>query len=116
MAAHLGLAREYLAAGDPDAAERAYKRAIEARPDRPEPYLELAESYHQRGRPDDAGVILRLALIRTPRNVRARIMLASLEERVFRNPAEALRLCREALAIQPGLAEAQACVRRSEGK
>ncbi len=42
------------------------------------------------------------------------LQLATLDERYFDDPAEALRVCREALALDPGLAEARDCVRRTE--
>ncbi|MBA3884317.1 MAG: tetratricopeptide repeat protein, partial [Acidobacteria bacterium] len=53
------------------------------------------------------------AIARVPADVRPRLALATLEERVFGRPEEALRLCREALSMAPNHPEAQQCIVRN---
>src|SRR5262249_28196230 len=95
------------------AAEPLYERAIRLRPNGPGPYLSAAGCLMRRHRTDAAGAMLREGLARTPRtDIRVAVALASVEAGSFGNREEALRLCPDALAVQPDDADAQDCVRR----
>jgi tetratricopeptide (TPR) repeat protein len=114
--AQANLGYEQWLAGNCDAAEAAYRRAMDLRPTQSDPYVISADCLMGRGRIDEAAAMLRLGTIRAPTDFKVRLALASLEERQFRRPAEALRLCREALAIEPGSETAQDCMRRNQSK
>lgn len=51
-----------------------------------------------------------------PENVAARQNLAELYERVYGDPAEALRLCREVQSLAPRAEGVDACIRRNAGR
>jgi protein O-mannosyl-transferase len=114
--AQANLGYEQWLAGNCDAAEAAYRRAMDLRPTQSDPYVISADCLMQRGRINDAASMLQLGTIRAPTAFKVRLSLATLEERQFRRPAEALRLCREALAIEPGSEAAQDCIRRNQSK
>src|SRR5262249_36739662 len=112
-AAQLGLADAYRDADDCVAAEPIYDRAIVLRPDWADPYLSAAGCYIRRHRADAARTTLLEAMPRVPKgDLRIAVALASVEAGSFGNREEALRLCRDALAVQPDNAAAQDCVRR----
>ncbi|HHW49329.1 MAG TPA: tetratricopeptide repeat protein [Clostridiaceae bacterium] len=58
MEARIGLARAYVAAGQPDKAEKVLKEAMKIDPMRPEPYIELAKIYINQGNIEEAVKIL----------------------------------------------------------
>jgi hypothetical protein len=113
FAAQAGLGYVQWAAGNCDAAATAYNRAMSLRPNEADPYIALADCFIRRSRKDDAAAILRVGTSRAPADVKIRLMLAALEEGRPAGTSEALRLCREALAIEPGSVAAQECVRRN---
>jgi protein O-mannosyl-transferase len=116
-AAHLGLGNEYLSSGQCDRAQAEYRRTIELSPISTDAYLGLASCLLQRNQMGEAYRILRDAMDDVPRDdIRIRLALAGLEESAFRRPAEAVKLCQEALAIQPGDTDALDCVRRNQGE
>ena len=53
-------------------------------------------------------------LARAPEDTKLLLLLASIEERQFRNLAAALRLCQSALKLEPESAEAKLCVDRNQ--
>lgn len=110
---HYGLADAYRSIGDCESAGPAYERALRIRPQNVDAYLGLAECLTELGRSDDARTVLRLGIERSPMDARVRLALAALEES-RRNPAEALRFCRDVLAVSPGNATAEACVVRNQ--
>jgi len=116
-ATHLGLGNEYLNSGQCDRAQQAYKRTIELSPISTDAYLGLASCLLGRNQVIEAYRILHEAMDNVPRGeIRIRLALAGLEESAFRRPAEAVRLCQEALAIQPRDPIAIDCVRRNQGE
>jgi len=114
--AQANLGYEQWIAGNCDAAEAAYRRAMDLRPTQSDPYVISADCLMGRGRINEAAAMLRLGTVRAPTEFKVRLALASLEERQFRRPGEALRLCREALDLKPGSEDAQECIRRNQGK
>jgi Flp pilus assembly protein TadD len=56
---------------------------------------------------------LRQSIARDPQDIMARQWLASLEEVMAGNPAEALRLCEEIQRIAPGTVGSEDCIRRN---
>jgi hypothetical protein len=84
------------------------------RPQRMESVVGFAQCAIQIGRPAEAAEALRRAVRDAPGHVGVRLMLASIEERVYRSPDTALRLCREALALAPHDLDARGCVERLE--
>ena len=109
-----GLAEAQRQAGQCQAATEPYQRAIELLPGKAESYLGLAWCLLDLGRVPDAAETLRLGISRAPENAQIPLQLAVIEERYFRDPAEALRLCQGALALAPDLTAAQDCVRRNQ--
>jgi protein O-mannosyl-transferase len=116
MFGHLKLGETYRAMGDCAAAREAFQRAIDLDPGRSAGYLGLAGCQLQARRIDDARRTLLAALEHAPGDSRARVALAAIEEFTFRRPAEAARLCREAMALEPGLVDAQECFQRNQSK
>ncbi|CAN5551867.1 tetratricopeptide repeat protein [soil metagenome] len=112
-AAHYGLADALHEADECESAEASYRRAIALRPDHANGYLGAADCLANLERPAAARELLRQAIARVPADVRPRLALATLEERVFGRPEEALRLCREALSMAPNHPEAQRCIVRN---
>jgi protein O-mannosyl-transferase len=106
------LAAAYMYAGDTARADLAFERALAVGPGRVAAYAGYADSLLGRGDIDRGAAVLRLGIENVPRSAALRLMLARLEERAYGNVPEALRLCREALALDPGLTEAADCVRR----
>jgi protein O-mannosyl-transferase len=104
-------------AGDCEKAIAFYRRAIEIRPDYADSHYGLAECAIDLRRIEDARLArqgLQKVIAQRALDPRPRMTLARLEETVFRRPGEALRLCREALSLDPELPNAAACVRRIE--
>jgi predicted Zn-dependent protease len=116
FAAQAGLGYVQWVAGNCDAAETAYERAMNLRPSEPEPYIVMADCLLGHRRLFDAYTLLRLGVVRAPQDIQIRLMLAPLEERRFGGSAEALRLCREALNLKPDSVAAQACIQRNIDK
>jgi tetratricopeptide (TPR) repeat protein len=115
-AARYGLAEAYRAAGNNPAAVDAYQQAIALRPSLSDGYLGLAGTWLDMGEPVKASETLRLGLLRVPDDPLLRTKLAMVEGERLGNPTEAVKLCREALAIAPALREAQDCVRRYQDR
>jgi tetratricopeptide (TPR) repeat protein len=116
MFAHLGLGQEYRIAGRCRLAEPAFREAIRLAPNRPPAYLGLAACLIQQRRIVEARDTLRTALDSAPRDLNVLVRLGEIEERGFGRRAEALRLCREALAIDPASGDATECVERNDAK
>jgi protein O-mannosyl-transferase len=112
MIAHLWLGDTYRVAGNCDAAKPSYNRAIALRPNRPFAYLGLAGCFADQRQFYEAAETLRTGINNVPRDVQLRLALAEIEESAFLSPSEALRLCLEAVTIQPDSVDAQNCVRR----
>ncbi len=99
-------------AGECQAAMEPYRHAIELLPGKAESYLGLAWCLLELRRVPEAAETLRLGMTRAPDNAQIPLQLAVIEERYFRDPTEALRLCQGALALAPDLTGlAQECVR-----
>jgi tetratricopeptide (TPR) repeat protein len=114
-AAYLGLGNEYRNSGQCEMAERAYRRTIELSPVSTDAYLGEAACLLQASRVAEAHETLRRAMTEVPPNeIRILLALASMEESSFQRPGEAVRLCQQALAIQPDSADAADCVRKSQ--
>ena len=114
--AHQGLAAAYTHEGACDEAVPVYEKAIALRPEISAASLGLAQCLADLGQPTAARDALRKAITHAPSDVRPRLALASLEEQLFRRFDEALRICQEVVAMQPGLQYAQACVDRNRGR
>jgi tetratricopeptide (TPR) repeat protein len=114
--ARYGLAEAYRAAGNQAAAVDAYQQAIALRPGLADAYLGLAGTWLDMGEPIKASETLRLAILRLPGDPLLKTKLAMVEAERLGNPAEAVKLCREALVIAPALREAQDCVRRYQDR
>jgi len=109
-----GLADSYRLAGECRAAVPLYQQAMRLAPKNADTYIALSLCYFQLGRTQDAAAVLRAGRAELPRNTAVRLRLAKVEELTFADPSAALAICREVLAIAPGLAEAADCVRRNE--
>jgi tetratricopeptide (TPR) repeat protein len=112
-AAHYALGFTYHDRGDCTAAKAPYRRAIALNPLWSDAYLGLADCERRTGDVAAAGSVLRAGAAQLPGNARIRLALAFLEERQFRRPDEARRLCAEALSIDPSSAQARDCVERN---
>jgi protein O-mannosyl-transferase len=110
--ARYGLAHAYMSADDCESALAEYRRAIALQETLPSAYVGAAECLVKLNQAHSARELLRQGLERRPNEARLTLALARLEERVFRRPDEALRLCRELLAVSPQHAEAQRCAAR----
>jgi tetratricopeptide (TPR) repeat protein len=110
--AQYGVGESFRAAGDCEAAVPAYQRAIRLRPTLEDGYLGLAECLIVNERPDDAMQVFRAAVKRASTAVKSRLNLASFEAERG-NAGEALRLCREVLAVAPNDRNAAACIQRN---
>jgi hypothetical protein len=111
-ASHLGLAEAYRSTDDCAQAEPEYARVIELRPSDPLGYRGLADCLIARGRVDDAVSLLRMAAGRLPADAEVRMRLAGILEQTTRDAEETLRLCREALSIDPQSRAASNCIAR----
>jgi hypothetical protein len=111
---HMELGHTYLRFDEPASAAAAYKQAIALRPDAVIGYLGLAFSLRALAQHGEARVVLRTAVARMPEETRPMMALAHLEAGRFNNPGEALRLCRQVLAITPADQDAAACAARYE--
>ena len=109
-----GLADAKRQADDCAGALEDYEHAIVLQPQKGESYLGAAWCEMQLGQATRAAETLRLGIARAPESTQMRLQLAALEVSYFGRPEEALRICREAVALAPGLADARACVERNE--
>lgn len=97
-------------------AHQALREALAVDPNSAEAFNTLGWLAGRTRQPDEARQRFAQALALDPRNVTARMNLAMLDEAVFRDYAEALRLCREVQQLQPGIPAAADCVRRNEAR
>jgi protein O-mannosyl-transferase len=97
-----------------EAAVRTFDAALVVDPGSAAAHTNLGWLANRGGEPELARQHFRAALAREPRNAVALINLATLSETVFRDPAEALRLCRELAAAYPDAPAAHACIARNE--
>ena len=95
-------------------AARAFEEALAVDPGSADAHVNLGWLASLAKRPQLAARHLRAALAREPANPVALANLAMLEETVLRNPAEALRLCRELLRAHPESGGARDCIARLE--
>src|SRR6185295_14817532 len=109
-----GLADAYRSAGQCGAAIPIYRTAIALGPHKSESYVGLAFCSAEIGRMSDARVALGDGVAALPGDADLKLRLAALEERTFRNFDEAVRLCREARAIDKTSVQASQCVQRLE--
>ena len=114
--AQYGLADAHRAQGNCEAAIPVYRRAIALRPQNADGHLGLAQCFLDTLQINQARDTLRETIAQTPSDVRAHLALATMEERLFNRPDEALRLCREALVHVPSSDEARECVERLAGR
>ena len=99
-----------------DAAREAFDRAVAIDPSFVRAHNNLGGLARLAGDPQEARRQFERALALDPANIVARRQLASLFETVFHEPAEAARLCREIVAIDPTAPGAAECVARNEAK
>ncbi len=111
----LGLGDAYRSIGDCESARPPLERAITIRPEESDAYVALADCLQLLGEPDQARVVLRIGKDRVTQPAFLDLALSDLEES-RQNRAEALRLCREALASAPNqdvARNAAVCVARN---
>lgn len=97
-----------------DEARRVFAEALTVDPGSADAHTNLGWLANLARRPDLAAAHFRAALERDPDSPVALVNLATLEETVFRNPSEALRLCRVLERAHPGSAAARECIARNE--
>ena len=102
--------------GRHDEASEVFEQARRLEPDNPKVYNNLGVLAARTGRLDAAQDLFLEALRRDPRNVEARLALAQLSESAFNDPARALELCQELLALAPGTPGVEACVARNRAR
>ncbi len=100
----------------PDAARQAFERALAIDPSFVRAHNNLGGLAILTRDPEEARRQFERSLALDPANIVARRQLASLFETVFHDPAEAARLCREIVAIDPASPGAAECVARNEAK
>jgi Flp pilus assembly protein TadD len=107
----LGLALAEL--GQLDEARAAFERLLVLDPEGPVGHNGLGAVAMLQGRHDEAKRHYEEALRHYPDDIAARQSLAMLYERVWHNPAEALRLCEEVRRIAPKTPDVDDCIARN---
>jgi Flp pilus assembly protein TadD len=107
----LGLALAEL--GQLDEARATFERLVRLDPRGPVGHNGLGAVAMLQGRPEQARAHYQDALKYYPDDVAARQSLAMLHERVWHNPAEALRLCEEVRHIEPRTPDVDDCIARN---
>lgn len=100
--------------GEQGPAKATFEAALALDPRSPDVHNNLGWLANLDRQPDAARQHFQRALEIDPKNAVSLINLATLDETVFDDPAEALRLCRELQRLHPGSAAAGACVERNE--
>jgi protein O-mannosyl-transferase len=101
-------------AGQLDAAERAFRRVLEIDPAYPRGYTNLAALALVAGDTERARDYYREAVAQDPNNVLARMQLASIYEKTYRDYHAAARMCGEARLLAPSTPGVVECVERNQ--
>jgi len=100
MPAYIELARAYLAANDPIAAEATLKQALKIDPRSMEILSALGDFYVTTGKPEQAEVIYKQVLETTPQSEEIYLRLAAFYQR-YNKPAEAEAILQKLAALKP---------------
>jgi protein O-mannosyl-transferase len=100
--------------GQLDAAERAFRRVLEIDPSYPRGYTNLGALALVAGDTERARDYYREAIAQDPGNVLARMQLASLYEKTYRDYHAAARMCGEARRLAPSTPGVVECVERNQ--
>jgi Flp pilus assembly protein TadD len=112
--AHVNLGICLAQTGNLEAAERAFRRTLEIDPGFVRGYTNLGTLALVEGDAARARGFYLEAMTRDPRNVLARMQLASLYEHAFHDYHAAARMCGEARAIAPSTPGVVECVERNQ--
>ncbi len=116
VSAHLNLGICLAELGRFDEAMLTFRTAQGLDPSNPQPHNNLGTLAARTGQLEAARAHFLEAIRLDSRNIRARLLLAQMNETVFNNPARALELCSEVLTIEPRTSGAAECIERNQSK